>query len=179
MERVRTLASFPGGRVAQGLYLDGAAREDARDPRIRAIASRFAHLAPSQRARALYGFVRGRVRYREDVAGEEFDSAVITLERGHDDCDGSARLLLALLLAAGLEARLRVVLYRRDPHWHVQVEVRWPGSDRERRAGPGGWMLADTILEGVELGQGAEAARVTRDGAYVTLQRPRHAPSWG
>lgn len=177
MDAVRSSAEFVD-RVAVAFYLDGKAREEARDPRIAAIAARVLPLPPAERARIMFGFVRWAVSYREDLEGEEFDSAALTLLRGADDCDGSATLLLSLLLAAGLEARLRAVIYPDDPRMHLQVEVRWPGSELDTRAGPEGWVLADTILEGVELGEGAEAGRVNGAGDYLTLQRrPRRSAS--
>lgn len=170
MPRVRSPATFADLR-AEARYLAGKAREEASDPRIAAIAARVRRLPPAERAEALYAFVRWSVAFKDDEDGEEFDSAAVTLLKGEDDCDGSATLLLSLLLAAGLEARLRAVLYPDGEHMHLQVETRWPGSAADPRSQPGGWILADTVLEGVELGQGAEAGTVDGAGNYITLRR--------
>jgi transglutaminase-like putative cysteine protease len=167
MHRLR--ATFPHW-LPKARYLDGAAREDAEHPAIRALAARFAMLPPAGRAAALFAFVRWAVAYKMDAWGEEFDGAAITLKRGFDDCDGSARLLVALAIAAGLEARIRAVLTEDGQEFeHCQAELRYPGSEGHPLAGPGGWILAELTLAGVELGQGAEAAQIDEQGNYVLL----------
>jgi hypothetical protein len=50
---------------------------------------------------------------------------------------------------------------------HVQAEVRWPGSVRDPRADNDGWILAELILRGVELGQDPMAAPRGPDGKFV------------
>jgi transglutaminase-like putative cysteine protease len=145
---------------AKGQYLDGAAREDATGPEIRALAALVARLPPEARALELFRFVRRAIRYAADVDGEEFDDALTSLLEGEDDCDGSARAFVALCLAAGLEVRVRAVLSPDGAHLeHFQSEVLLGRA----------WVLAETTLAGVELGQGAEAGRLDDRGDYLTV----------
>lgn len=170
VEAVRSIAMF-ADYVAKTRYLDGAAREDAMHPAILALGARFRPLPPAARAEALFAFVRWRVAYQDDVNGEEFDSSVITIYRGADDCDGSARALVALALAAGLEARIRGVVSGDGAELeHVQAELRWLGSLANPHADPEGWVLAETTLAGVHLGQGAEAGTTDREGNYALVR---------
>ena len=140
-------------------WLDGAARLDSLTVPVRRFAARFvaAYKHAADRARAIQRWVRDHVRYTKDAPrmagamGEEFASSEDILRRLTDDCDGKSRLFVALCLAAGLEARIRPVF--KGPHFvHVQGEVRWPGSSAEPQAMPGGWMLAELIVRGVNLG---------------------------
>lgn len=114
-------------------------------------------------AQSIHNFVRDRIRYVRDPIDsrtgrreEQFADAGVVLRRGYDDCDGKARLVVALALVAGLEARIRAV-FRVGDFVHVQAELRWRGSELYPRAQRGGWVVSETILRGVELGHGAEA----------------------
>jgi len=152
-------------------YVDGAAREEARLPEIVALASVVRRLPPERRAQELYDFVRRNVDYLLDPDGEEYEDAATTLIAGQDDCDGSAKALVALAIAADLEACVRAVM--RDDNSqvdHFQAMIRWPGSTAHPMSLPGGWLLADTTLKGVSLGQGAEAAEVSSDGTLIDLR---------
>lgn len=152
-------------------YIDGAAREDARLHGIMSLAALVSRLPPHQRAQELYDFVRRNVDYVLDPDGEEFEDAQTTLIAGQDDCDGTARCLVALCLAAGLEACCRAVLSedgRRVDHF--QAMIRWPGSTAHPMAMAGGWVLADTTLKGVTLGQGAEAGQPKGGGEMIELR---------
>jgi transglutaminase-like putative cysteine protease len=168
---VATHAIFPTNE-AKGAYLDGAAREDAKRIEIRALAACVISLPYRRRAEELYEFVRRAVRYRSDDCGEELEDAVTTLLTGEDDCDGSARALAALALAAGLDARVRSVVSEDLRHIeHIQAELRWPGSSAHPRALPSGWVLAETTLAGVLLGQGSEAGTELANGDYRVVGR--------
>jgi transglutaminase-like putative cysteine protease len=145
-------------------WLHGAAERDAADPVVRALAWRFvaAHPDPVGRARAIQRWVRDAIRYvRDPKKGgrrrEQFASSRVILWRGQDDCDGKARLFVALCLAAGLTARIRPVVQGGE-FVHVQGEVLLPG----------GWTCAELILRGVELGQGIEAAQRDAHGRAIT-----------
>lgn len=154
-------------------YIDGAAREDARLLGIKALAGIVARLPPQHRAQYLYDFVRRSVDYVLDPDGEEFEDAQTTLVAGQDDCDGTARCLVALWLAAGLDACVRAVISDDGRQIdHFQAMVRWPGSSAHPMALAGGWILADTTLAGVSLGQGAEAGepKVDSPGEMIELR---------
>jgi len=145
--------------VVKSRWLDGAASVDAMSRPVRRLAAgfldRFPH--PADRARAIQRAVRDRIRYTEDrptmagAMGEEFASSDEILQRLTDDCDGKSRLFVALCRASGIESRIRPVFS--GPHFvHVQGEARWPGSELEEKSQPGGWLLAEEIVRGVELG---------------------------
>lgn len=140
----RTLTQF---RTLQekALWMDAAASIDAADP----IVQRIARLivgdanAPRERADRLQRWVRDRIWYSRDPYGIEMtpDSRVTLLE-GTEDCDGKARLLVALVRSLRdprLDARLRSV-WRGPQFTHAQAEI---------RAGDGPWRLAEVILRGV------------------------------
>ena len=152
-------------------YLDGAAREEASLPEIKALAAVVKRCPYPQRAQELFDFVRRNVDYRLDPDGEEYEDSVTGLIEGQDDCDGTAKILVALCIAADLEACVRAVMRPGDTQVdHFQAMIRWPGSTSHPNALPGGWLLADTTLEGVALGQGAEAAEARPDGTLIDLR---------
>lgn len=161
-------------------YLDGAARLDAAHLiGVRKLALRLlqAHPGAEDFARATHRFVRDSIRYQRDTnrfvpggKGEQFADSDVILARGYDDCDGKARLVVALVLAAasmrpklGLDARIRQVW--RGGHWrHAQAEIRWPRSSELRgehgeRLALDGWVLSDPIVVGLELGLSPETRR--------------------
>lgn len=105
---------------------------------------------------------RDGIRFRSDVArvgGEDIagitrpynPDALEALERGEDDCDAKARLLVALLLAGGLGARM-------VPWWgnqsdeldHVSVECMLGGR----------WIHLETILSRARLGDEPQSVPV-------------------
>jgi hypothetical protein len=148
-------------------WLDAAASFDALRGGIQRIASRFtSEPRPEIRTRNIHRFVRDRIHYERDfqlsrnAPGEEFADSPTVLRRGYGDCDDKARLFVALMRAAelvrplGAQARIRAV-FRKHPldFVHVQAEVRWPGSGRSSRSYKDGWILAELILKGCELGQ--------------------------
>lgn len=150
-------------------YIDGCARLEQNQRAVREAARPLATITdPLERARALQRWIRDRVRYVGDPGGrEELADCATILGRMHDDCDGKARLFVAMALALGYEARIRPV-FRGEEFKHVQAEVRWPGSIAIPLAGPDGWIPVELILEGVELGSGLEAARHDAAGAPIT-----------
>jgi hypothetical protein len=148
-------------------WLDGAASLDAMRRGMQRVAARFCQLPTAEgRTRALHRWVRDNIRYVYDYQssragrGEEFADAETTIDRGYEDCDGKARLFVALVRAAesvrrcGAEARIRPVFKKHPIEFvHVQAEARWPGSAGHPRAMPGGWLLCELILAGCEIGQ--------------------------
>jgi hypothetical protein len=148
-------------------WLDAAASLDSMRTGIQDVARRFvAEKDPELRTRNIHRFVRDRIHYEQDYRvsqgqpGEEFADSETVLKRGYDDCDGKARLFVALMRAAevvrplGTAARIRAV-FRKHPldFVHVQAEVMFHGSKRVTTADPDGWVLAELILKGCELGQ--------------------------
>jgi hypothetical protein len=157
-------------------WIDAAASLDAHQRPVQDLARRMRlSWGPSaeQIARGAHRWVRDNVRYvrdtakvpfwRPDPAGEEFADSTTILRRGFDDCDGKARLFVALVRAVGIvgaagdqpiEARIRPVFTpapRRD-FVHVQADARWPGSEKIDTSQPGGWLLAELILKDCPLG---------------------------
>ena len=79
------------------------------------------------------------------------------LIRGFDDCDGKARLFVALCLAAGIPSEMVPrwdVESGRLAHVYARAYVAAPESDRH------GWWLAETILRRARLGDVAEQVPV-------------------
>lgn len=142
--------------LEKAAWLDAQASLDATSAPVRRLAARFAtsHDPNDQEglARDLHRFVRDSIHYVRDGGIERLDSSSTILKRGYDDCDGKARLFVALCRAVGLDARIRPVFEGRI-NTHEQAEVRWPGSNKVRGAGPGGYLLAELILENCQLGQ--------------------------
>ena len=126
-------------------WMDAAASLDALDPVVRRVARLVVGRAddPRQRAELLHRYVRDRIWYSRDPFGIEMTpDARVILQEGTEDCDGKARLLVALVRALRdprLAARLRSVWTGRS-FTHAQVEL---------RAGDGPWRLAEVIVRGV------------------------------
>jgi hypothetical protein len=148
-------------------WLDAAASLDSLRGGVQEVAKRFLTVAdPEARTRAIQRFVRDNIRYEQDfrvstgLPGEEFADTETMIRRGYEDCDGKSRAMVALVRAAemlkplGVEARIRPVFTRHPFQFvHVQVEVRWPRSELSERAQAGGWLLAELILQGAEIGE--------------------------
>lgn len=179
--------TFPNAR-AKAARLSALAWEDTRNPVIRPVLDHVVRQLRSWAVRlppgvypssgaaiawTIHNFVRDCIRYVRDPIDprtgrreEQFADPGVVLRRGYDDCDGKARLVVALALVAGLGARIRAV-FRVGDFVHVQAELRWPGSDRYPNAQPGGWVVSETILLGVPLGNGAEAGLRDAYGGLV------------
>lgn len=148
-------------------WLDANASLDALRKGVESVASRFLNEPdPELRTRSIHRFVRDRIRYEQDwrvsagVPGEEFADSETVLKRGFDDCDGKSRLFVALVRAAELQkpigtaARIRPVFTKHPLDFvHVQAEVLFPGSKRIDTADRDGWVIAEMILKGCELGK--------------------------
>lgn len=86
--------------------------------------------------RALFEFVRDRIRYVRDVRGvETVQTPDATLDIGAGDCDDKATLLAALLESIGYQTRFAAVGSRPGRYSHVFVEA------RERVGAP--WIALD------------------------------------
>lgn len=165
----RRRLSFPDGR-AKAQWIDAQASLDARKPAVRELATRYAHAKgpnnPEGLARDLHAFCRDAIRYVRDPSFEELADSTTILQRGFDDCDGKARLFVALCRAVSLDARIRPVFKGRD-FVHCQAEVRWPGSEKLPTQQGDGWILAELILAGCELGQDPETLPRGANGERV------------
>lgn len=147
-------------------FMQAGAARDARNPYVQRIAVQLVKaFRPDDwrgMATEIHRYVRDGIRYTHDPDRKELlMSAVDTLRRGADDCDGKARVAVALARAAGLEA----VVW---PKWkgpvlaHVQWGVKWPGSERDPRAqapavrlqlpGRREWIVGELTIKGAELG---------------------------
>jgi transglutaminase-like putative cysteine protease len=149
-------------------WLDSNASLDALRGQVQTAAKRFLRINDAEaRTRAIQRWVRDVIGYQYDfrvsqgMPGEEFADTSSTIERGFGDCDDKARAFVALVRAAemkaplGVQARVRPVFVREpeDRFVHVQAEVRWPRSELHENAMPGGWLLAELIVKGCEIGQ--------------------------
>jgi Transglutaminase-like superfamily len=160
---------FPSA-IAKARWLGDAAVRDSRLPLVRWTAWMLAPkglslLACAERFQA---YCRDKIRFVDDPDNfETFESSDVTLVRGYNDCDGKARTFVALCLARGVEARIRNIFSSPDDFYHVQAEVRIPGTEQNPSA-ENGWLVCEFTLQSVELGQGGEASR---EGAF-------NAPRW-
>lgn len=159
-------------------WLDASASLDSTSAEQRMRALRLTAHVPTRegKATAIHRWVRDAIAYQHDPAGlEEFADAETVARSGYDDCDGKARLFVSLIRALRdpeLGARIRPVFDRAGNFVHVQAEVRWPGSERDpRRETPDGWILAELIVKGVELGE--DPLRVARVAGEIPLAGPR------
>jgi len=153
---------------AKADWLDASASLDALEPHIRELARGIVRGAVSKgdAMQKLHRWVRDRIAYVRDPGGrEEFADSLTVARSGQDDCDGKARLLVALVRSLRdptMRARIRPV-FRGPDFVHVQAELEWPGSR--------GWVLAEVIVRGVELGEDPENARGA-DGS-IPMAGPR------
>jgi len=102
--------------------------------------------------RALFSWVRDRVRFVRDPAGVEWLQAPrYTLERGYGDCDDKATALAAMLLAVGHPAalRLRAVGFRSGTLSHVYVLAKLAGR----------WVPLDPTWAGTPFGEAPPGVR--------------------
>lgn len=149
-------------------WLDSHAGLDALRGQVQQCAKRFLGLDDAEaRTRAIQRWVRDYIKYQYDfrvsqgLPGEEFADTSTQITRGFGDCDDKARAFVALVRAAemlkplGVQARIRPVFMRfpDERFTHVQAEVAWPRSQLHENAMPGGWLLAELIVKGCEIGQ--------------------------
>jgi hypothetical protein len=154
-------------------WLDANAGLDALRGGVLHVAKRFMNYRdPESRTRAIHRWVRDSIHYEHDYRvsegqpGEEFADTETVIQRGYDDCDGKSRVMVALVRAAemlrplGTQARIRDVFIKHPLAFvHVQVEVRWPGSELLEQSDDDGWILAEMILKGCELGQDPDTCK--------------------
>jgi transglutaminase-like putative cysteine protease len=140
-------------------WLDAAAGLDALEVHVRELAKQITRgaLSKAHAMARLHVWVRDRIAYVRDPGGrEEFADPITVARSGRDDCDGKARLLVALVRSLGdplMVARIRPV-FRGADFVHVQAELAYPGSD--------GWRLAEVIVKGVGIGDDPENVRDAR-----------------
>ena len=136
-------------------WIDGAAWIDARCLVVRRTAHDIAGsgTAATTAARRIVQWVRDHIQYERDMwrdgtpAERIADSATMLVER-REDCDGKARLVVALVRALDdpqLLARIRACMDAEGAFTHAQAEVSADGG--------ASWTLAETIVEGVLFGQ--------------------------
>jgi len=134
---------------------------DALDPIIVEFASRLARpFAPDDYlsiVREIFRWVRDGIRYQRDPGlREDFAPAMVVLQRGWDDCDGKIKLAVALMRALGIEADVVPVWGSEGELSHVQLRVRFPGSNRVE-GNQDGFLYAEITIRGAELGQSPRA----------------------
>jgi hypothetical protein len=160
-------------------WLDAAAGLDALRAEVQTQAKRFLAYGDAEaRTRAIQRWVRDIVKYQYDfrvsqsLPGEEFADTASAIERGFGDCDDKARVFVALVRAAemlkplGVKVRIRPVFAKMPtPQFvHVQAEVTWPRSELHENAMAGGWLLAELIVKGCEIGQDPDTVPRLPDG---------------
>jgi hypothetical protein len=145
---------------------------DAVDPQVVRMASWLTRVfAPDDylaRAREIYRFTRDGIRYQHDPdKREEFAPSATILERRWDDCDGKAKVAVAMMRAVGLDAQIWPV-WRGGFLAHAQIRVRFPGST-QIAGSRGGWIYADPTIRGAELTQPPQAVASNPDTGRLPL----------
>ena len=95
-----------------------------------------------EEAVALFGFVRGRVRYNRDTYGvESFQAPHVTLRYRGGDCDCITILLASLLQSVGYPVKLRIMQTRNAETWnHILLLAGLPPSRPTR------WLSLDASM---------------------------------
>jgi len=89
-------------------------------------------------AKALFSFVRDRIRYVRDPYGEDvFEDARFTLSRRSGDCDATTVLLGSLLQSVGFPYRIKVFSKDGRRFTHVAGQVGLPKSAPQK------WVTVD------------------------------------
>jgi transglutaminase-like putative cysteine protease len=143
-------------------WLDGAATYDARLPRVRDVARMIAapHFARDPNdvksvVLDVFFVVRTHIHYVSDPMSEEFSDAEQVLDSREGDCDDKVRCFVALVRSLYTPERCDVMIrpvLKGGEFAHVQAVVKWPGSQKEPKALPGGWLVAEVILRDAQLG---------------------------
>lgn len=162
----------------KAVYLNRQAHtRDQLSPRVQQAAKQFSTCAgPQDALEQLHRWVRDSVKYKHDPGGrEQFADAETVLERRFDDCDGKARVFVAIATALGELRPTWAIEAEIVPHWraghfvHVSARARWRGSRYHVRANPQGYVPSDPIVGGLEFGQDPEEARDPRTGKIPTV----------
>lgn len=146
---VRKITSGPAGTVQTLKLMREIIRQGKRNPTVLETARRLtANVAPkaySDEVRALFFFVRDKIRYVHDIADEEtLQTPDVTLSLASGDCDDKVILLASLLEAIGHKTRsVAMKEIATDPEFtHVYLETRigaswYPLETTEAGWGPG------------------------------------------
>jgi transglutaminase-like putative cysteine protease len=126
-----SLQSIPSGRAGTRATLRAMKRlvdYSRADYELIRFARQLVHYLPEKaweaQARAIFYFVRDRIRYVLDPVGiETISSPDETLKVRHGDCDDKSVLAASLLLAIGHPARFLAVAFDGGPFSHVLVET--------------------------------------------------------
>lgn len=148
-------------------FLRDAPRRDAREHVVRRLAVLLDELSfgdPDRFLELAHCFVTRCIRFESDTArvgGEDIPRAgqlSEVIRRGVDDCDAKARLMVALCLVRGLEARM-VDHWNGDELRHVSAEV------RVSSAAP--WQHFECTLRRALPGERAEQVPKEPDGRWL------------
>jgi transglutaminase-like putative cysteine protease len=137
-----------------------AIEKSIQDPKMREISLRATAHCPERdgacEARAIYDFIKARVRYTGDIAPirwsdgtvegvDLFQAARRTLEFGGGDCDDHNIVASTMLAHNGITPRLRVVKTRSAPDWeHIFTGALLPKGTGDK------FIALDTTLPGNE-----------------------------
>lgn len=137
------------------------ARRDAQRAEVIELASSLARPFPPDAwasfAEQIHAFARDGIRYQHDPdRREQLEDARRVLREGRADCDGKARLAVALARSLGMEAEVWPV-WKGPILAHVLAAYRWPGSRTYPGARRDGWVPGELTIKGAALGQDPRA----------------------
>ena len=152
---VRQLAAAVGGT--------GSTPEETATRILRFCQQRIAYAGDTNRTPA------ATAKYGPEPGMEELPDTMTIVKKGFDDCDGKARVCVALLRSRGIEARIRPVR-QAGQFTHVQAEARWPGSEKHRLAQDEGWILLEPTAREALLGESPNDV-IARTGQLLVHER--------
>lgn len=99
---------------------------DVKNPLVARKAKELAGKNQSTTAKNIFNYVWKNHPYKSDPEDAEQLTAPVNMLNGEkigEDCDGLVMLLVCLLLAAGIDSRIKVVAWRRHDYTHVVAEA--------------------------------------------------------
>lgn len=118
---------------------------DVNNENIKKLVSELKKENKEQTAKNIFNYVWKNHKYKQDPIDAEQITAPLQMINGenpNEDCDGLVTLLVCLLLAAGIEARIKVIAWRRYEFTHVVAEAKINGN----------WIILDPTFKSVGWG---------------------------
>jgi len=141
---------------------------DISDPLVISTAKGLTSPTEEQTASNIFNFVWKTIPYKSDPEWAEQLTAPVHLLNGNkigEDCDGLVMVLVALLLAAKIDARIKVIAWRIQDYTHVVAEAKINGK----------WTVLDPTLKSAGYGKTYKTIRekIYRNksmGRMITLE---------
>ena len=129
---------------------------DTKDPKVVAIAKQMKGRDDFQTIKNIFQYVRTNYHYKSDPDDTEWITAPKYMASGQvtgEDCDGLVMITVALLQAARIPARIKVIAWRMHDYTHVICEAKYAGN----------WMVLDPTRSD---GFGNQVRKIIREKIY-------------